>query len=181
MRRGIQLDAVIFEDPVKYDPWVKVLLVFPVVLLIVLAVLFQVDASHRDIFPKEPAKETKLAAVVLYASTVFVLAVYWLVLPRKLSITREKIILHFSAFRWSIPLKTITSIKAARGLVVWWGHSFITSYGSQVEIVRTHRFKVRVSPTRRDQFLEYADQALAEWRRGHEDATSASAARGTYK
>lgn len=167
MKQGIRIDAVIFEDPVKYDPWVKALLVLPIVLLVVFAILLQVDANHRDIFPKEPARDSRTGSIVLFASTIFVLAVYWLVLPRKLSVTQEKIILHFRGFRWNIPYGKIRSIKAARGLIGWRGYSFITSYGSQVEILRKYRFKIRVSPTRRDQFLENANRALAEWTRRH--------------
>jgi len=170
------MDMIIFEDSVKYDSWVKILLVFPVVLLVALGVLFQVDASHRDIFPKEPAKESRLGAAVLFASALFVLAVYGLVLHRRLSVAGEKIILHFSLFRWSIPYRTVSSLRAAKGFVVWFGYSFITSYSSQVEIVRTFRLKVRVSPSRRDQFLEYANRALAEWRRRHGDEPSTRAA-----
>jgi hypothetical protein len=161
------MDLIIFEDSIKYDEWVKLFLVFPLVLLIVLGTLFYIDAHYSDIFPKEPATESKTASAVLFASTVFVLAIYWLFLPRKIFVTQEKIKLKFGSFSWIIPYKTIESIKPAKGLIVWWAHSFITSYASQIEIVRKNRLKIRISPGRRDEFLQHANRALADWMHIH--------------
>ena len=157
------MDLIIFEVNIKYDVWVKRLLVLPLVLLIVLGILFYIDAHSSDIFPKEPPTESKTASAVLFASTVFVLAIYWLVLPRKIFVTQEGIKLKFSGFSWNISYKTIKSVKPARGIIVWWAHSFITSYGSQIEIVRKNRLKIRVCPSRRDEFLQYANKALEDW------------------
>jgi len=162
------MDLIIFEDRIKYDAWVKPALVFPFVLLIVLGILFYIDAHYSDLFPKVPAQESKIASVALFASTIIVLAVYWLFLPRKIYVTQEKIKLEFGAFDWNIPYKTIKSVEPASGIIVWWAHTFITSYGSQIEIVRKGRLKIRVCPCRRDEFLEYANKAHSDWRRAHE-------------
>ena len=62
---------------------------------------------------------------------------------------------------------TIRSINPASGIIVWWAHSWITSYRSQIEIIRKYRLKIRVSPSRRDQFLEYAHKAFADWKNTH--------------
>lgn len=158
------MDPVIFEDSIRYDPWIKVLLIFSVVLLIVLGILFDVDARHSDIFPGEPAAESRTGSFVLFAAAVFLMAVFWLILPRTIAVSREGLILRFRAFSWNIPFTTIKSINPASGMIVWWAHSWITSYRSQIEIVRHHRLKIRVSPSRRDQFLEYAHQAFADWK-----------------
>jgi len=157
------MDMIIFEDKIKYDSWIKPVLVFPMILLVVLGILFYVDAHSSDIFPKEPAAKSSLAYIVLFASAVFVPAVYWLVLPRKIYVTQEGIRLAFSGFSWNVPYKTIETIKPERGIIVWWAHSFITSYGSQIEIVRKDRLKIRVCPSRRDEFLQYANRALSDW------------------
>ena len=161
------MDFIIFEDDIKYDPWVKFLLGLSFVLLVVLGILFYVDAHDADIFPKEPAAESGTGSVVLFVSAVLLLAVYWLILPRKIAVSQEGIVLKFRSFKWNLPFRTIKSIKAARGIIVWWGHSWITSYGSQIEIARKYRLKIRVSPSRRDQFLEYANKALADWQNTH--------------
>ena len=161
------MDLIIFEDSIKYDPGIKVVLVLSLVLLVVLGILFYIDAYDSDIFPGEPAAESRTGSVVLFVSAIFVLALYWLILPRTIAVSQEGIVLRFNGFSWKIPYKTIESMRAARGIIVWWAHSWITSYGTQIEIIRRHRLKIRVSPARRDQFLEYANKALADWRNTH--------------
>jgi hypothetical protein len=161
------MDLIIFEDSIRYDPGIKVVLVLSLVLLVVLGILFYVDAHDSDIFPGEPAAESRTGSAVLFASAVFALAVYWLILPRTIAVSQEGIVLKFSGFSWKIPFKTIVSIRAARGIIAWWAHSWITSYGTQIEIIRRHRLKIRVSPARRDQFLEYANKAFTDWRNTH--------------
>jgi protein-S-isoprenylcysteine O-methyltransferase Ste14 len=161
------MDLVIFEDSIKYDWWIKVVLALSVVLLIVLGVLFDVDARDSDIFPGEPAAESRMGSFVLFAAAVFLLAVYWLILPRTIAISQEGLILRFRAFSWNIPFATIRSVNPASGMIVWWAHSWITSYRSQIEIIRKYRLKIRVSPSRRDQFLEYAHKAFADWKSTH--------------
>ena len=161
------MDLVIFEDSIKYDLGIKIVLVLSVVLLVVLGSLFCVDAKDSDIFPREPAAESRTGSFVLFASAVFLLAVYWLILPRAIAVSQEGLILRFRAFSWSIPFATIKSIKSASGTIVYWAHSWITSYRSQVEITRKYRLKIRVSPSRRDQFVEYAHKAFADWKNAH--------------
>ena len=161
----MNMDLIIFEDGIKYDAWVKPLLVLPIVLLIVLGILFYYDARTSDIFPKVPGTESKTASTVLFASIVFVLAVYGLVLPRKILVAQEGIKIKFGGFSWNIPYETIESVKPAKGMIVWLGHSFITSYGSQIEIARKNRLKIRVCPSRRDEFLQQTNKALEDWMR----------------
>jgi hypothetical protein len=158
------MDLVIFEDRIKYDPGIKVLLVFSLLLLVVLGIIFYVDANGSDIFPGEPAAESRIGALVLFASAVFLLAVFWLVLPRTIAVTQQGLILRFRAFNWNIPFATIKSIEPASGIIVWWAHSWITSYRSQVEITRKYRLKIRICPSLRDQFLENAHKSFADWR-----------------
>jgi len=159
---------IIFEDNIKYDAWVKLVLVFSLVLLIVLGILFYIDGHHSNIFPKEPPRESRIAFVVLCFSTVFTAAVYWLFLPRKITVSQDGIKTKFGGFSWNIPFQAIESIKAAKGLVARRGFSCITSYKSQIVIVRKNRLNIRISPSRRDQFLESADRALADWRQMHQ-------------
>jgi len=161
------MDLVIFEDSIKYDLGIKIVLVFSLVLLIVLGILFYVDAQDSDIFPGEPAAESRTGSFVLFAAAVFLMMVYWFILPRTIAVSQEGLILRFRAFNWNIPFATIKSIKPASGIIVWWAHSWITSYRSQIEIIRKCRLKIRVSPSRRDQFLEYALKALADWKTTH--------------
>ena len=161
------MDLVIFEDSIKYDLGIKIVLVLSLALLIVLGILFYVDAQDSDIFPDQPAAESRTGAFVLFASAVLLLGVFWLMLPRAIAVSQEALILRFRAFNWNFPFATIKSIKPASGIIVCWAHSWITSYRSQIEIIRKRRLKIRVSPSRRDQFLEYANKALADWKSTH--------------
>jgi hypothetical protein len=161
------MDLVIFEDSIKYDLGIKIVLVLSLVLLVLLGVLFYVDARDSDIFPGESAAESRTGSFALFAAAVFLLAVYWLILPRTIAVSQEGLILRFRAFSWNFPFATVKSIKPASGIIVWWAHSWITSYRSQIEIIRKRRLKIRVSPSRRDQFLEYALRALADWKSTH--------------
>lgn len=161
------MGPAIFEDDIKYDLGIKIVLAFSLVLLIVLEILFDMDARGSDIFPREPAAESRAGSIVLLISAVFLLGVYWLILPRTISVTQDGLVLRFRVFDWDIPFATIRSIEPASGIIVFWAHSWITSYRSQIEIKRKFRLKIRVSPSRRDQFLEHAQRAFADWQRIH--------------
>jgi len=160
------MDIIIFEDDIKYDGWIKPVLVFPILLLIGLGIAFLADARYSDIFPKEPAAESYPAAMVLFASAIFVLAVYGLVMPRKIYVTQGGIRIKFGAFSWMIPYRTIETIKPESGWLVFWAHTFITSYRNQIEIVRKNRMRIRICPLRRDEFVQCASRALEDSRRG---------------
>ena len=161
------MDLVIFEDSIKYDIGIKVVLIFSVGLLIVLGILFYVDARESDIFPGEPAAKSRTGSFVLFAAAVLLMAVYWLILPRTIAVSQKGLILRFRAFSWNISFATIRSINPVSGIIVWWAHSWITSYRNQIEIIRKYGLRIRVSPSRRDQFLEYAHKAFADWRNTH--------------
>lgn len=165
MKGGIRMDMIIFEDNIKYDGWVKPLLIFPILLVIGMGVMFYIDAHFSDILPKEPAADAAVGAIVLFVSAVFIPAVYWIVLPRKIYVMREGIKISFSGFSWNVHYSTIETISPVSGWIVFWTHSFITSYGSQIEIVRKYRMRIRVCPSRRDEFVQYANRALEDWRR----------------
>lgn len=168
------MDLIIFEDSIKYGAWVKLVLVFSLVLLIVLGILFFIDGHHSNVFPKEPPRESRIAFVVLCFFTVLTAAVYWLFLPRKITVSQDGIKTKFGGFSWNMPFQTIESIGAAKGLMVRRGFSCITSYKSQIVIVRKNKLNIRFSPSRCDQFLEAANRALADWRRTHPSGGNSS-------
>lgn len=159
------MDLVLYEDNIKYDFWVKVALIFPVVLLIAMGILFYIDAHHKDVIPSEPAKDTNVGAIVLFAAAPFILFVYWMVLPRKVFVLQDRIKLKFGQFFWNVPFETIKSIKASRGIAAWSYCSSITCTSTQIEIVRKNRGNIRVSPSNRDQFLDSVHRALSDWER----------------
>jgi len=117
------------------------------------------------VIPSESETDSNTAVIIIFASALFVLVVYWLFLPRKIYVLQDRIKLKFGQFFWSISFETIESVKPAKGIIVWRGFSSITSYSTQIEIVRSKGQNVRISPTRRDQFLEYVKRAMSDWKR----------------
>jgi len=162
------MDMVLYEDSFKYDGWVKLALVFPIVLLLVLGTLFYIDVNTKDIFPSEPDSESRVAYIALFSSVPFVLLVYWLVLPRKIFILPDRLRLKYGAFFWNIRFETIVFVRAAYGLPLWIMNSSVTSYKTQIEIIRRKRLKIRISPSQRDQFLEHINRAMSDWNRTRE-------------
>jgi hypothetical protein len=161
------MDLVLYEDRIKYDFWVKAALIFPIVLLIAMGLFFYVDAHYKDLLPKESAKDSNMGALILFATAPFVLFVYWMVLPKKIFVLQDRIRLQFGQFFWNVSFKTVESVRASRGLGVWCLYSSITSYSTQIEIVRRNRGNIRVSPASRDRFLDYVNRALSDWKRTH--------------
>jgi hypothetical protein len=159
------MDLVLFEDSIKYDLVVKIALVFPIILLTVLGILFYFDAHYSDVFPSESEAESNFGAIILFASVPFVLVVYWLFLPRKVYVLQDRIKIKLGQFFLKVGFDNIESVKPARGIIIFSSFSSITSYSTQIEIIRKRGLNWRVCPSRRDQFLEYAKRAISDWKR----------------
>ena len=159
------MNLVLFEDSIKYDLAVKIALVFPIILLIALGISFYIDAHYSDVYPSESETESNFGAIILFASVPFVLVVYWLFLPRKVYVLRDKIKIKFGQFFLKVGFDNIESVKPARGIILFSSFSSITSYSTQIEIIRKRGLNWRISPSRRDQFIEYVERAISDWKR----------------
>ena len=163
------MDLVFHQDSLKWDWWLKLVLVFSVVLILALGVLFFIDGYYHDVVPSEPDGESRLGGIILLASTVFMLALYWAVLPRRLYILQDRVRIKFGAFSLNYPFDSIESARTAKGIVATTGVNAVTSFGNQVEIVRKGGGSVRMSPVQRDLFLENLTRALRDWQRSHDE------------
>ncbi len=159
------MNLVLFEDSIKYDLLVKIALVFPIILLIALGVLFYIDAHYSDVIPSESESESNYGALILFASVPFVLVVYWLFLPRKVYVLQDRIKIRLGQFYLKVGFDNIESVKPARGIILFSSFSSITSFSTQIEIIRKRGLNWRVSPSRRDQFLENVNRAMSDWKR----------------
>jgi len=159
------MNMVLFEDSIEYDLWVKAALVFPIILLIGLGILFYIDAHYEDVIPSESEAESNFGAIILFASVPFVLVVYWLLLPRKIYVLQDRIKIKLGQFFLNVGFDNIESVKPARGIIVFSSFSSITSFSTQVEIIRKRGLNWRISPSRRDQFLEHVNRAMSDWKR----------------
>lgn len=156
-----------FESNIKYELWFKVILTLSVLLIMTTGILFYLDAHGNDVIPGQPAEESARGWPILLAAAVFMVIVFWLILPKSIAVTQEGLVIKFRAFHWRIYFETVSSIEPVSGIFVFWAHSWITSYGNQVEIHRKNRLKIRICPENRDRFLEFASRALEEWRTYH--------------
>ena len=159
------MNLVLFEDSIEYEVWIKAALVFPIVLLIALGILFYIDAHYSDVIPSESETESNFGAIILFASVPFVLVVYWLLLPRKIYVLQDRIKIKLGQFYLNVSFDNIESVKPARGIIVFSSFSSITSFSTQIEIIRKRGLNWRVSPSSRDQFLEYVNRAMSDWKR----------------
>jgi len=159
------MSLVLFEDSIKYDVWIKAALVFPIILLIALGLFFYIDAHYSDVVPSESEAESNTGAIILFASVPFVLVVYWLLLPRKIYVLQDRIKIKLGQFFLNVAFDNIESVKPAKGIIIFSSFSSITSFSTQIEIIRKRGLNWRISPSRRDQFLEYVNRAISDWKR----------------
>lgn len=164
-QRRRSVEAVLFEDQVKYDRWIQVLLAFSVLVLVAIGFLLYTDAYSRDVLPSETAKESGIGALILFGAAVFEALLFWAILPRKIFICQKRVRIKYGLFYYNIPFDNIRSASAAKGIALGSYVSSLTSFKNQVEIVRTKGLRIRFSPARVDLFLEALERALADWRR----------------
>jgi hypothetical protein len=159
------MEIKLYETTIKYEHWAKILLTFPIILLIAMGIYFYKFARLQQGSSTVTVQGIQVASIVLFATAPFILFIYWLVLPRKIYILQDRIRIKYGQFYWNIRFDTLESMKAARGIPLVWSNSSVTSYRNQIEIVRIKKMNIRLSPDNRDQFLDYANRAFDEWKR----------------
>jgi len=146
------MESATYEDKPKYDIWIKAILGFPLVFILIPGLY---SFSNND-------AETAFAMLV---TTVLIAIIYWVILPRKYCISDTKVkIMLGGPFAFSVPFATIQSARPPEGMSV--GINFATSFSSKnaVQIVRKGKLDVNITPGNRATFLENLDKALNSWR-----------------
>jgi hypothetical protein len=156
---------LLYKTAFKYETWSKILLGFPIALVIAMGIFFFNLAHFQEDISSETANGFHVASIVLFATAPFILLIYWLVLPTKIYVHQDKIRIRYGQFHWNVRFVTIETVKAASGIPPIWSNSSVTSYRNQIEIVRIRKMNIRLSPDNRDQFLDHANRALSDWRR----------------
>ncbi|UCE40880.1 MAG: hypothetical protein JSV17_15765 [Candidatus Aminicenantes bacterium] len=158
---------ILYAGSIKYETWVKILLGFPIVLVIAMGLYFYNIARLQQGISAVTVHGFHVASIVLFATAPFILFIYWLVLPTKIFIHQDKIKIKYGQFYWNVRYETIECLKTAKGIPPVWSNSSVTSYRNQIEIVRIKKMNIRLSPDNRDQFLDHANRALSDWKRTH--------------
>jgi len=156
------MEFVLYEDRPRYDLWLKALFALAPLLLIVLSI-----SIYYGVLPAESEEEARNASIVLFATAVFVLLLFWATFPRRYQIftDRVKIVLG-GPLSVNIKFDTIKEAREARGekALGFWGLRFTTSTKDIVEIVRSKGMCVVISPGNRESFLKELNKAIADWK-----------------
>ncbi|MEM0203853.1 MAG: PH domain-containing protein [Archaeoglobaceae archaeon] len=126
------------EEDAEYDRWVKVVLALPIAVIVVLFLL----TSQEE------------AIALLFLTLCSMIAVYWLILPRKYRILDDSLEIVLG-ITYRIPFSEIEEVKKGDGkeLVFFKGLKFATS--RNVIVVRRKKgFSLTISPKNADLFLE---------------------------
>jgi hypothetical protein len=140
--------GLIYEDPARYDGWVRLALWAIVACILVAGVV---------LLFVEPE-----GAYVMFAAAVFVALLLWAILPRRYQVFEDRVrIVLGGPFAWGIPLRDIKKISIApvSSGFIYHGVRFVTSLRSVVEIRRRRGMDVVFSPANPDLFIEQVERA----------------------
>lgn len=161
------MDIIIFEDSVKYDRGLRLVLWLPVIMLAVLGVLFLLHYSGYQLLGQGQIKEAEVAAAVFLSSAVFLTLLFQALFPKSLAVAQDGIILRFKYFSWKIPFEKIASIEMAKGISQIKTYNLSLSFKGAVEIIKRNGIRLRITPAHPYEFLAQAIRALEEWKRYH--------------
>ena len=153
------MEQLLHEDVPKYDTRCMAILIAAPALTFALGLLAFVDGYCYDVLPGESATGSTTAGIILFATTILIVAVYWCLLPKRFSIFNDRIEIKFGLLRLNIGLGKINSARPAGGRMTSPGFGCVTSTGNIVELSTNNGFNVRISPTNRDLFLKSLDKA----------------------
>ena len=149
------MDSVLYEDKPHYDIWMKAIMAFPLVFIIMGVFL-----------SSEPGE-----AISMFATAVLMAIIYWAIFPRRYCVLDSKVKIALGGpISFNIPFDSIESAGAPEGMSV--GINFATSFSSKnaVQIVRKGKLNVNITPGNRAPFLENMDKALNSWRNSDKTA-----------
>jgi hypothetical protein len=144
------MKELLYEDRPRYGLLLKIVVWGILAVMLVMAITM-FDSSREEAF-------------VSIGTAVFILLIFWAVMPRKYCIYEDKIkIVMGTPFSLSIRFDTIKYAGEPRGKLTV-GINFVTSFRNTVEIVRKRGMNVNISPGDREAFLENLNNALYNWR-----------------
>jgi hypothetical protein len=147
------MKELLYEDRPRYGLLLKIV-VWGIIAVMLIMAITQFDSSRED-------------AVASIGTAVFILLIFWAVMPRKYCIYEDRIkIVMGTPFSVSIRFDTIKYAGEPRGKLTV-GINFVTSFRNTVEIVRKRGMNVNISPGDREAFLENLNNALDNWRGEH--------------
>jgi hypothetical protein len=139
------------EDRARYDYWLQLILFgIPLILLTVGIILIPEDRE---------------GAIAMFGGSLFVVFLFYLVLPKKYQIFEDKLkILLGWPLYVDISLTNISDSRITSGSKVfaYWGIRFATSTKSVVEIIRKRGLNIVISPSNGPLFVDRLNEACKQ-------------------
>ena len=141
----------LYEDRARYDYWLRLILFgIPLILLTIGIILMPEDQE---------------GAIAMFSGSLFILSVFYLVLPKKYQIFDDKLkILLGWPLYVDISLANIVDsrITSGRKAFAYWGICFATSNKSVVEIIRKRGLNIVISPSNGPLFVDRLNEACKQ-------------------
>jgi hypothetical protein len=148
--------TLLYQDKPRYGLWFKIL-IWGILAVILMMAITTFDSSREDAF-------------ILIGTVVFIILVFWAVMPRKYCIYEDRLKIVMGApFSISVRFDAIEYAGESRGKLTV-GINFVTSFGNTVEIVKKKGMNVNISPGDRKAFLKNLNNALDKWRGENSEA-----------
>lgn len=148
------MDSIIYQDTPRYDVWLKAIMLLPVFFILMGA--YSLITAQVE------------AAISMFATTLLMGAIYWVIFPRKYLILDSKIkIVLGGPFSVNIPFSNLEAARAPEGAT--FGINFPTCFSNErtVQIIRKKGWNVNITPSDRGLFLENLNKALNDWGRNN--------------
>jgi hypothetical protein len=98
-------------------------------------------------------------------------AIIFLVVPRRLEVWPDRLVMVFALWRWRLPFETVAEARPANtwSAIGYWGVRLSTAPTASIELRRVQSNFLRrpnliISPEGRDKFLSALQQALADFK-----------------
>jgi hypothetical protein len=98
-------------------------------------------------------------------------AVIFLVVPRRLEVGPDSLVIVFALWRWRLPFETVVDVRPANtwSAIGYWGVRLSTAPAASIEVRRVEssllsRPNLIISPEARDEFLRVLEEALRDFR-----------------
>ena len=141
----------VYEDHARYDYWLRLILFgIPLIFLIIGITLIPEDQE---------------GAIAMFGGSLFIVSLFYLVLPRKYQIFEDKLKIVLGwPLHHDIPLASISNsqVTSGRKVFAYRGIRFATSSKSVVEIVRKRGLNIVISPNNEPLFVDKLNEACKQ-------------------
>lgn len=146
----MRMDLVIYEDSTKLDTWTRLIIFFPPALLLAASMLIP------------PGDQAVTLFMIPFA--IIVAGIIYCILPAKYCILDSKIRIVFRVpLNFDIPYETVVAVRPPRWSTIGINLPSNMSQANAVEIVRSKKLSVAITPTDRTVFMRNFEEAFTRW------------------